>query len=219
MGTPNISMVCFDWGGVILRICRSWQEGCARAGLPVRADTGSDEVKARRRAIAEEFQVGGMSPAEFFARLAGATGEAYSAEEIERIHHAWLIEEYDGIGDIVDGLARLEGVETGLLSNTNEEHWRRQEEDRCAGLRCFPAVTRLRHRHASHLLKLAKPGLEIYHAFAAQTGHRAGGILFFDDLEENIAAARAAGWNAERVDHTGDTAAQIRAHLRAYRVM
>ncbi len=219
MSTPRVTMVCFDWGGVVVRICRSWQEGCARAGLPVRADTASDEVKARRRAIAEAFQVGAMTPAEFYARLSQATGGAYSPAEVQRIHHAWLIEEYAGIGEVVDSLVRLDGVDTGLLSNTNEEHWRRHQRELCAGLECFPTVSRLRHRHASHLLKLAKPGLDIYHAFVARTGHPAGGILFFDDLEENIIAARAAGWNAERIDHTGDTAGQIRGHLRAYGVM
>lgn len=212
-------MVCFDWGGVILRICRSWQEGCERAGLTVREDATSEEMRARRRVIADSFQVGAMGPAEFFAQLSAATGGAYSPAEVERIHHAWLIEEYEGVGEVVDALTRLEGVETGLLSNTNEEHWRRHQSDRCAGLECFPAVSRLRHRHASHLLKLAKPGVDIYHAFAKQTGHRAEGILFFDDLPENIAAAREAGWHAEQIDHTGDTARQIRGHLRAYGVM
>lgn len=219
MSARSIDLVCFDWGGVIVRICRSWQEGCTLAGLPVRADTASDEVKARRRAIAEDFQVGGMTAAEFYSRLAEATGGVYSAAEIERIHHAWLIEEYAGIGDVIDDLSRVAGIETGLLSNTNEEHWRRYQPDRCTGLRCFPAVSRLTHRHASHLLKLAKPGLEIYHAFAARTGRHPGSILFFDDLLENVEAARAAGWQAEQIDHAGDTAAQVRMHLRRHGVM
>lgn len=219
MSRPTISLVCFDWGGVILRICRSWQEGCERAGLPVRADTASDTVKARRKKIAEAFQVGELTPEAFFARLAEATGGAYTAEEVERIHDAWLIDEYTGVGDVVGELLARPGVETGLLSNTNESHWRRHQRELCTGLECFPTVARLRHRHASHLLRLAKPGLDIYHAFVEQTGHRAGRILFFDDLEENVAAARLAGWNAEQIDHTGDTASQIRGHLRAYGVL
>ena len=69
------------------------------------------------------------------------------------------------------------------------------------------------------MTELAKPGLDIYHAFVERTGHRAAGILFFDDLEENVVAARRAGWNAEQIDHTGDTAAQIRGHLREYGVL
>ena len=39
------------------------------------------------------------------------------------------------------------------------------------------------------------------------------GVIFFDDLEENIAAARSIGWTAHQIDHTRDTAAQMRYHL------
>jgi HAD superfamily hydrolase (TIGR01509 family) len=71
-------------------------------------------------------------------------------------------------------------------------------------------------------MRLLKPDREIYHAFARATGFDGapgsrGGpehIVFFDDLPENVAAARAAGWQAFRVDHTGDTAAQMGGVLR-----
>jgi FMN phosphatase YigB (HAD superfamily) len=35
-------------------------------------------------------------------------------------------------------------------------------------------------------------------------------VLFFDDLKENIDAAAALGWQCVHIDHTTDTAAQIR---------
>lgn len=214
-----VTLVCFDWGGVILKICRSWEEGCARAGVPVRDGSTSPEARGRRRAIAQAFHVGAMEAADFYRRLSAATEGVYSPAELERIHHAWLIEEYPGIAGVIDELLSVPGVQTGVLSNTNHEHWRRHQPDLCDGLKCFPTIGRLMHRHASHVLRLAKPDAEIYHAFVRQTGHGPGGILFFDDLAENIDAARAAGWNAEQIDHTGDTAAQIRGHLRRYGVM
>ncbi len=34
-------------------------------------------------------------------------------------------------------------------------------------------------------------------------------MLFFDDAEENVRAARAVGWRAERIDPAGDTARQM----------
>ena len=55
MTTP-ISLVCFDLGGVVVRICRSWAEGCAEAGLDVRGDVEealtrfADLADLRRRA-------------------------------------------------------------------------------------------------------------------------------------------------------------------------
>jgi HAD superfamily hydrolase (TIGR01509 family) len=71
-------------------------------------------------------------------------------------------------------------------------------------------------------MRLLKPEREIYAAFARATGFdgapgsrgRPAHIVFFDDLPENVAAARAAGWRAFRVDHSGDTAAQMTRALR-----
>ena len=72
------------------------------------------------------------------------------------------------------------------------------------------------HPHARHLLGLLKPGVEIYRAFERQTGFGPGEILFFDDLAENVQAARAVGWHAEVIDHTADTAPQIAGHLQRH---
>ena len=81
-------------------------------------------------------------------------------------------------------------------------------------------VSRLvHHLHASHLLGLLKPDEAIYRAFERASGFdgtdgRPEEILFFDDLEENVEAARACGWSSVRVDHTGDPAEQMRRELR-----
>jgi len=34
--TSGIRMVCFDLGGVLIKHCRTWREGCAAAGLRLR---------------------------------------------------------------------------------------------------------------------------------------------------------------------------------------
>jgi FMN phosphatase YigB (HAD superfamily) len=41
-----------------------------------------------------------------------------------------------------------------------------------------------------------------------------GRIVFFDDVEENVAAARRRGWRGQRILHDGDPIAQVRRHLR-----
>ncbi len=204
-----VRMVCFDWGGVILRICRSWAEGCAAAGLPVRGESGLPELKIRRRAVAERYQRGELSTDAFLVELGRVVGGVYSREELTRIHDAFLIEEYPGVDRVVDRLLGTPGVQTGMLSNTNEMHWRRQQAAPVGWVKHFPTASRLAHRHASHLLGHAKPGHEIYREFERLTGFRGPEVLFFDDLEENIAAARTVGWRAERIDHTGDTAGQM----------
>ena len=220
-GATPIRCVCFDWGGVILRFCRSFAEGVRAAGLDLRDGANVAEAIAARRGLATEYSKGNLSRDEFLAAASRATSGLYTIEELERINHAWLIEEYPGVDAIVDELNALPYIETALLSNTTEIHWERQhaEPSRTLGIPHFPTAAKLKHRHASHLLGLLKPDDAIYAAFERKTGFEPRSILFYDDLDENVDAARARGWNAVQIDHTGDTAAQIRASLRDYRIL
>jgi FMN phosphatase YigB (HAD superfamily) len=213
-----IRCVCFDWGGVILRICRSFGEGCRAAGIDLRGDHGEKPFANERKGHSEAYQLGQLRDEDYFANIAEAMGGLYSAEEVERIHHAWLVEEYPGVRELIERLNATPGIATALLSNTNAAHWRRQFPLQASNLRRFEAASLLHHRHASHLLGLAKPHPSIYRAFEAHTGFRPAEILFFDDLPDNIQAARKCGWRAEQIDHTGDTAAQMTGHLRRHEV-
>lgn len=213
MPESEVRLVCFDWGGVILRICRSLPEGCAAAGLPVRDAADSEALRARRRELTAMYQTGRIPCERYFSGVAEATGGAYTPEEIQRIHDAWLIEEYPGVDGVLADLAEAPKIETGLLSNTNARHWARHLPGSDGRGPDFPAIGMLQHRHASHLLGHAKPTENIYESFERQTGCPGRAILFFDDLEENINAARRRGWQAVQIDHAADTASQIRAHL------
>jgi len=209
--TTAPKIVCFDWGGVILRICRSFAEGCERAGLEVR-DISEPELKARRLELKRLYQTGRISPAEYFKGTSEAMAGRYTPDEVERLDYHWLIGEYDGARELVEDLNALVGVSTALLSNTSEAHFARGtglEPD-------FPTISRLEHIHASHLLGACKPDETIYTAFERELDIAPNEVLFFDDLPENVAAAKARGWRSEQIDHEGDTAAQMRGHLRAH---
>ena len=218
MSESPVECVCFDWGGVILRICRAWGEGCERAGLPVRGGLGDRPFANERKGIAGEFQLGRLAPGKFFDRVSAAMGGLYTAAEVQRVHHAWLIEEYPGVDALMNDL-HTAGVTTALLSNTNQTHWERQRSDVHPEWPSFPTAGRVRLPHASHLLGLAKPHEEIYRAFEQATGYAGGQIIFFDDLAENIDTATRLGWRGVLIDHTGDTAQQMREALRAHRVI
>jgi len=218
-----VRLVCFDLGGVLVRICRSWAEGCARAGLDVRGDTDDPAFKEKRRGIAMRHARGEIDEETWVAGVVDALGGLYDAEEILRIHHAWLVAEYADIASVVDDL-HAAGLVTACLSNTNHGHWVRLIHDHAAHPPLadaepeFPTLLRLAHRHASHLIGAGKPDAVIYETFERETGHGGPEILFFDDLPENVAAARACGWRAERIDHAAETAPQIRDHLRRHGV-
>jgi glucose-1-phosphatase len=215
---PEIRCVVFDWGGVILGHCRSWEEACQRINMPVRASVQSPEILAARRELNQQYTLGKVSCERFFSALTDLCGGAYTLDEVCAIHRAWLTEEYPGVGELIDRLHWGGRVETGLLSNTCAAHWARHLP-RHARPADFPTIARLRHKHASHLMGLAKPGHEIFKAFEKASGVRGRHVLFFDDLPDNIAAARAAGWHAERIDHTRSTAPQLDAILHVYGVL
>lgn len=209
--TP-VRMVCFDWGGVIVRICRSYEEGCRAADVEIHADQADTDKQAARHDLSLRYQAGQITEDEFFDTLVRGTDGRYTHDDLRRVHDAWLLGEYTGVRTLIDELHAIEGLSTGMLSNTNARHWERRLTD-------FPTAGLLHHQHASHLLRLAKPDPAIYAAYERKTGFTGPEILFFDDTQENIDAARAAGWRAEHIDHTGDTADQMRTHLRAHGVL
>jgi len=220
MSAPNaIELVCFDLGGVLVRICRTWGEACRRAGTDVRGDAAGDRADAARRELAELYSRGRVSRAEWIDRLGIAMSGLYTKEELSAIHAAVTIEEYPGVGEVIEKLHRA-SVATACLSNTDHDHWahliHHDGVQPLAGDPRYPSVRRLGSHHASHLMGLAKPDHAIYRAFERATGTAGKHILFFDDLPENVESARSVGWRAERIDPNIETAAQLRHHLEVY---
>jgi glucose-1-phosphatase len=210
-------VVCFDLGGVLVRICSSWAEACARAGLPERNPEriGSDAWRTLGRAAGDRYASGLLECAAYYSELERAIDGLYSASEFEALHRAWTLEHYPGALGLVRSLNALPHVATACLSNTNHAHWvRLVGED---GRSEYPAVAELQHHLASHLLGCLKPGARIYALAQARFSEiarvRPADILFFDDLEENVRAARVAGWSAFQVDPMGDPVQQMRGVL------
>lgn len=218
----TIRLVCFDLGGVLVRICRSFAEACNAAGIELRGSIEGRVAARLRYEYSQRFNTGQLDEHAWSSELSKALSGLYSAEELRRVHHAWTRSEYDGVLAL---MGELEGsdVSTACLSNTDPAHWTRLvHHDGTAALNGtpeYPSVLRLQHRHASHLLGLAKPDPRIYRAFETATGAPAAHILFFDDLPENVRAARRAGWRAERIDPDQETAPQLRRWLRQHGVL
>jgi 2-haloacid dehalogenase len=209
---PAVRCVVFDLGGVLVRIVRSWAEACEAAGLPVRTD-GDDPARVlARRPLVEDYDTGRIGRDDFFRGVAAACGHAYDVGEIARIHAAWLLGEYPRVGEVLDAV-HAAGAATAVLSNTNEAHWETMlPPDGTRGR--FPSLRRVRHPLASHLLGARKPQPRAYAAVEAACGATGAEVLFFDDLPENVAAARARGWRSEVVDPLGDPARQMLEVLR-----
>jgi len=204
--SDDIRHICFDWGGVILKICRTWEEGCAQAGVPKQTKKVGAACYKKMRAIEPRYQTGQMSDKAFFRSIAKVSDEAFSIEDVEKVHNGWLLEEYPGVDELIDELNEYADLTTGLLSNTNVMHWDRMEED-------SPSAFAIEHKHGSHLFGLAKPDEKAFAAYERRVNASGPQILFFDDSIEHVEAARAFGWLAEQIDHTKCTATQMRGHL------
>jgi len=205
---PRIKIVCFDIGGVLVRHCRTWREGCAAAGLDVREGSESDEAGRERKKLSERLVCGQIGMEEFCRLMSMTTGGLYTPVEIERLHHHWLGAEYHGVGPVVRRLIDAAKVQTGVLSNTNVGHWARL--DPRGGVSAeYPTVSLLGNKYASHLLGMAKPMPQIYQKFEELSGFQGPEILFLEDMPENQAAAAARGWQVAPIDYTRETAGQI----------
>jgi putative hydrolase of the HAD superfamily len=100
---------------------------------------------------------------------------------------------------MIEWAAKLQkaGIKTGILSNLGDSME--------AGIFArFPWLAEFAHHTFSHRLGIAKPDVAIYRHAAEGLGVQASEILFVDDKEENIAAARIAGMVA--VQYSGHDA-------------
>ena len=210
----EIRLVVFDLGRVLVRICDGWQHACAVAGV-TGAPTGelSAEAYAGVHTAMCAHEVGELD-LDGFARAA-APHLGLSAGDFVTMHAAYTRGLYPGADELLDDL-RAGGVRTACLSNTNENHWRVMSDRGGAG---FVPFEKFSHQFASHLVRMRKPDDRIYAHVEQATGARPGEIVFFDDVEENIAAAARRGWHAHRIAIDADPVEQVRGHLRRHGVL
>lgn len=197
-------LICFDLGGVVVRHCRTWQEGCAAAGIPFDPESAPDHPRhaAARHELLLGLTCGRIDSAAFLRAIADLAQGRLDESDARRVHESWITGEYPGVCAVIDEL-NAAGVRTSCLSNTDASHWAWME-------RHSPAFRAIRIRHASHLLGMAKPDRRIFSRFAELVDTPADDIVLFDDLQPNVDAAQSAGWRAYRIDHGGCTATQLR---------
>jgi len=212
-------LVCFDAGGVLIRICRTWAEGCSAAGIE-RDPLPEDEASTRtRRTLTLAYQAGQIGCDIYFEAMSRATGGVCSPADVRVVHDAWLIEDYAGAAELLEELNATPGVRTAVLSNTNHRHWSRLHPGTSGVLPHFEAVSKARERHASHLFGRCKPDPAIFTMLERATGFGPDHIVYFDDLAENVEAARRAGWEAHQVDFTADPPGEARSALQRSRLL
>ena len=212
-------LVVFDFGRVLVQIADDLDDAAARAGRSrVAGFTGDLSANTRRGGNVEvarllnAYERGNVSTADYTHGIAAQVGAA--SADVAAIHDAVLIRAFDGLTDLYDRLDKVPAL-TACLSNTNAAHWDRiADPDDPA----FLAPERLDFRFASHQIRQAKPDAAAYAYVEAATRIPPDRILFFDDLAENVAAAKQRGWQTELVPRRDNPLPWVTERLAAYGV-
>ncbi len=202
--TPAIQLVCFDLGRVLIEICDGWEDACREAGVTFPVCLGEMDRRQRMVDLALEHETGRIDAGTFDREMARLLG--MSPEQVAAVSCAWLKSPCPNIEWLIDAV-RQSGVATACLSNTNDRHWRMM-----SGQVDSPArlpVDRLDHHFVSYVIGAMKPDPAIYAHVEEATGVAPHQIAFFDDLPDNVDAARRRGWYARRITPEMDSVSQM----------
>ena len=87
-----IEAVCFDLGGVLIRIASDWAEACERAGVGLKGAWSAPSKRRRLSEASHAFEVGAATFEDFAGVICGLS--EYTHEEVGRVVDAWLIEPF-----------------------------------------------------------------------------------------------------------------------------
>lgn len=181
--------VVFDMGGVLVELGPLTEIlGSASTGTQSEKTEAlsSDEFWARwlRSPAVRDFERGRCSPEEFGERIVGELGLSFDGPEMIRRFAQWPKGLFDGAQALIAELP--DGLEVGVLSNTNALHWNGQKQH--ADVQALFSRTYL-----SYQLDMVKPDREIFEHIVADLGCRPAEVVYFDDNQLNVEAAIAAG--------------------------
>lgn len=189
-------VILFDLGGVLVE--NTGEQGLSSL-LPYQLDR--QEIWARWLAsgAVRGFERGQISPEVFAARFIEEWRLEVAPAAFMDAFVAWPRGLFDGAAALVRNLRARHRV--ACLSNTNALHWAR-----------FPELPELFDSiFASHLTGFLKPDPEAFEHVLRQLDVRADTVCFFDDLSQNVEAARRVGIRAVQVT----TFAEVEPALRA----
>jgi len=183
-----IEVLLFDLGGVLVDF-----SGVADLQALLPGPSTTTDVLARWIGCPHSlaFGMGSMSTEQFAERFIRDWGIALEPGAFLSAYRSWCRGLLPGARDLL--LALRPRYRLAALSNSNEVHWAALAEDpTLVGL--FDAM------YSSHQLGVRKPDAAIYGAALERLAAPAASVLFFDDAEANVEAARRAGLEACRAD-------------------
>ena len=185
--SAEISHLVFDLGGVIIEL----------RGPPILNEwTGADETS---EAVWEKwltsnapraFESGRIDKDTFASMIVEELSLKISDDEFLDYFTSVPIGPYAGARELLNSLKPR--YTTALFSNSNPIHWERKMNEMKLG-------SLFDYHFASHLMAKVKPDIEAFDEVLNELSISPSKILFFDDNQLNVDAARKVGMNAKRV--------------------
>ena len=177
-------LLLFDLGGILVRLNSVdglWPDHTRAPGMKPFGERWSDSR------VVYDYETGRIANlADFYRAARSEIGITISEEKFDEVFVAIIGDLYE---ETVPMLSALQGhFPVMMLSNTNEAHWRRCRDKLGLG----PFFQRL---FLSYEMGVMKPDLRIFQQVLAEIGGNPQNIWYFDDREDNVAAACRLGIN------------------------
>ncbi len=176
----------FDLGNVVIEIdfqraLAAWADS---SGIP------ADHLAARfvLDEMYERHERGEIDAPRYFEHLRQCLGIDLTDTQMARGWNSIYVGEIPGMRALLEGLAGRSPIYA--FTNTNETHRRCWEAEYAAVLQPFTEI------FCSSRMGCRKPDPAAYRQVAARIGAAPEAFVFFDDLQENVDGARAAGMQA-----------------------
>ncbi|MEZ4918854.1 MAG: HAD family phosphatase [Saprospiraceae bacterium] len=188
---PTIRNVVFDFGNVLFdldipRVYRRFQEALGEEEAERAFET------LNKKQVFQLYETGGMSSEEFLDTIRLACTPELSRESVLEIWNSIFLSMPRARFDFLLNLRKK--YQVFLLSNINAIH----EQYVADYMEREHGILDFENRYFdgyyySHLIRMRKPNPEIYEYLLADADLKPAETIFFDDLEENIEAAKKLG--------------------------
>ena len=197
----TVKALLFDLGGVVVDIdfSRALKAWSAHSLL-----SNEELADSFRFDLAyEQHERGQISSREYFEHFAFVLRLSASHRQIEDGWNAVFKGEFAETRQLIQRARRT--LPCYAFTNTNQSHMQ-------VWSKLFPEVTTSFDRvFASHLIGMRKPERSAFEFICSSVGCEPASILFFDDLDENVQAARKAGLQAVLVRSPKDVESALKA--------
>ncbi len=184
----NIELILFDLGGVLIEL----------AGVPRLMEWTNNSMSVDQlwekwimSPSARLYESGKIEPEEFAERITQEFSLSVPASQYLKEFIYWPKQPFPGAIKLLKKLST--DYTLACLSNTNKLHWERFVNE-------MKIIQYFTFNFPSHITGLLKPDLDSYQHVIKTVDINPGNILFLDDTQININAAKKCGLNSHKVN-------------------